>query len=64
MLGGSEMIELVASELAHRRPPFVVVDPVMISKTGFALLAEDAASTLRERLLPLASLVTPNVPRG
>ncbi len=61
MLGGSEMIELVASELAHRRPPFVVVDPVMISKTGFALLAEDAASTLRERLLPLASLVTPNV---
>ncbi len=61
MLGGSDMIELVARELEHRRPPFVVVDPVMISKTGFALLAEDAASTLRDRLLPLATLVTPNV---
>ncbi|MYA01763.1 MAG: bifunctional hydroxymethylpyrimidine kinase/phosphomethylpyrimidine kinase [Chloroflexi bacterium] len=61
MLGGSGMIELVARELQSRRPPFVVVDPVMISKTGFALLAEDAASTLRDRLLPLASVITPNV---
>ncbi len=61
MLGGSEMIELVADELARRQPPFVVIDPVMISKTGFALLAEDGTSTLRERLLPLATLVTPNV---
>ena len=61
MLGGSDMIELVAEELLHRRPPVVVVDPVMISKTGFPLLAEDAASTLRQKLLPLATLVTPNV---
>lgn len=61
MLGGSETIELVADELVSRRPGFVVVDPVMISKTGFALLAEDAATTLRRKLLPLATLVTPNV---
>ena len=61
MLGEAQMIELVADELLIRRPPFIVVDPVMISKTGFALLAEDAASTLRQKLLPLASLVTPNV---
>lgn len=61
MLGGSDTIELVADELLSRRPPFVVVDPVMISKTGFALLAEDAATTLRRKLLPLATLVTPNV---
>ena len=61
MLGGSDMIELVARELQSRRPPFVVVDPVMISKTGFALLAEDAASTLRDRLLPLATVITSNV---
>jgi len=61
MLGGSEVIELVAEELRARRAPFVVVDPVMISKTGFALLAEDAAVTLREHLLPLATIVTPNV---
>ncbi|MDE2746795.1 MAG: bifunctional hydroxymethylpyrimidine kinase/phosphomethylpyrimidine kinase [Chloroflexota bacterium] len=61
MLGGSDMIELVASEIQRRRSPFVVVDPVMISKTGFPLLAEDAASTLRRKLLPLATLITPNV---
>ncbi|MDE2966944.1 MAG: bifunctional hydroxymethylpyrimidine kinase/phosphomethylpyrimidine kinase [Chloroflexota bacterium] len=61
MLGSPEMIELVADELAARRPAFVVIDPVMISKTGFALLAENASLTLRERLLPLASIVTPNV---
>ena len=61
MLGGSDTIELVSEELNIRRPPFVVVDPVMISKTGFALLAEDAASTLRDKLLPLATVVTPNV---
>ena len=61
MLGGSELIELVADELQQRRPPAIVVDPVMISKTGFALLAEDAAVTLRHRLLPLATVVTPNV---
>lgn len=61
MLGGADMIELVADELLSRRPPFIVVDPVMISKTGFPLLAEDAASTLRRKLLPLATLVTPNV---
>ncbi len=61
MLGGSQTIELVADELLSRRPQFVVVDPVMISKTGFALLAEDAATTLRRKLLPLATLVTPNV---
>ena len=61
MLGGSDMIDLVAAELSARRPPFVVVDPVMISKTGFALLAEDAAATLRDNLLPLATVVTPNV---
>ncbi len=61
MLGGSGMIELVADELVARRPSIVVVDPVMISKTGFALLAEDAVRTLKQRLLPLSTVVTPNV---
>ncbi len=61
MLGGSDMIELVADQLASRRPPLVVIDPVMISKTGFALLAEDAARALKHRLLPLATVITPNV---
>ena len=61
MLGDATMIATIADELVARRPGFVVVDPVMISKTGFALLARAAISTLLERLLPLATLVTPNV---
>ncbi len=61
MLGGAEMIEAVADELERRRPPWLVVDPVMLSKTGFPLLAADAVSTFAERMLPLADLLTPNV---
>ena len=60
MLGDSEMINTVADELEARRPPTIVVDPVMISKAGFALLKEDSVDTFRERMLPLATLVTPN----
>ena len=61
MLGDVTMIAAIADELVARRPEFVVVDPVMISKTGFALLERAAISTLLERLMPLATLVTPNV---
>jgi len=61
MLGGAEMIETVADELEPRRPPWLVVDPVMLSKTGFPLLAADAVSTFAARMLPLADLLTPNV---
>lgn len=60
MLGGAEMINAVADELAARKPPWLVVDPVMISKTGFPLLAEDAVAAFVERMLPFADLVTPN----
>lgn len=41
-------------------PPPLVMDPVMVSKSGFSLLAEDAVEVIRDRLLPLAGLVTPN----
>ena len=60
MLGDSEMITAVAEELEARRPPKIVVDPVMISKTGFPLLAEDAVETFKAKMLPLATLITPN----
>ena len=61
MLGDAEMIGAVADELRRRRPRWIVVDPVMISKTGFPLLAEDAVHTFVEQMLPLADLLTPNV---
>ncbi len=60
MLGDAEMIDTVADELSERQPPKIVVDPVMLSKTGFPLLADEAVETLKQRMLPLATLVTPN----
>lgn len=61
MLSSASIIETVAQALRERRPPHYVLDPVMISKTGFALLRPEAAGALRRELLPLATLVTPNV---
>jgi hydroxymethylpyrimidine/phosphomethylpyrimidine kinase len=60
MLSSVEIIESVANRLQHNDVGPVVVDPVMISKSGFSLLREDAIDALRERILPLASIVTPN----
>ncbi|MCY3568296.1 MAG: bifunctional hydroxymethylpyrimidine kinase/phosphomethylpyrimidine kinase [Chloroflexi bacterium] len=60
MLGDAEMINTVAEELETRRPPKIVVDPVMISKTGFPLLADEAVETFKARIVPLATLITPN----
>jgi hydroxymethylpyrimidine/phosphomethylpyrimidine kinase len=61
MLSAPEIIETVADRVAaHALFPFVV-DPVMISKTGFKLLQDAAIETLVDALLPLATIVTPNV---
>jgi hydroxymethylpyrimidine/phosphomethylpyrimidine kinase len=62
MLSSSPVIETVASLLAkHAADIPIVVDPVMISKSGFSLLADDAIEVLKARLLPLATVLTPNV---
>lgn len=60
MLSSSEIIELVAMHLKARGVARLVVDPVMISKSGFALLKDEAVATIKEKLLPLATVVTPN----
>jgi hydroxymethylpyrimidine/phosphomethylpyrimidine kinase len=60
MLASAEVIEAVAAGLLRHRLGPVVVDPVMVSKSGHPLLAADAVEALRRRLLPLASLLTPN----
>jgi len=61
MLSDPAIIEAVADRVqAHSLYP-LVVDPVMISKTGFQLLKESAIATLRDELLPLATVITPNV---
>lgn len=60
MLSSAAIIELVACKAAQWSMRPLVVDPVMISKSGYPLLKPDAIATLRDQLLPLATLVTPN----
>ena len=64
MLATAEIIEVVADALAHWRPRAVVVDPVMVATSGAKLLADDALDALRRRLLPLATVLTPNMPEA
>jgi len=64
MLFDADIVDAVASLLATRRAGPVVVDPVMIATSGDSLLRPDAVAALRERLLPLAVVVTPNVPEA
>jgi hydroxymethylpyrimidine/phosphomethylpyrimidine kinase len=65
MLGGVGIVEAVVSglEAASAEVP-VVLDPVMISKSGASLLAPEAVAVLRQELLPRATLVTPNLPEA
>ena len=64
MLANAEVVKLVASKLSEYKPPIVVVDPVMVAKSGDRLLTADARQTLAEFLLPEATLVTPNLPEA
>jgi hydroxymethylpyrimidine/phosphomethylpyrimidine kinase len=64
MLSSSAIIECVAHALEHWGVPALVVDPVMVAKSGDSLLQEEAVGALRSRLLPLASVVTPNIPEA
>ena len=56
-----EIVKTIASCLRTYRPRFVVFDPVMVSTSGHRLIEEDAISALTRELMPLASLITPNL---
>ena len=64
MVSSAALIETIAQCLEEYRPRNVVVDPVMVATSGARLLNEDAVATLREKLLPLADLITPNIPEA
>jgi hydroxymethylpyrimidine/phosphomethylpyrimidine kinase len=64
MLGDFETVTTVAALLARLKPPFLVVDPVMVATSSDRLLDEDAISAVREKLIPLADLITPNIPEA
>jgi len=63
MLATSSIIHLVSKELKSHSVP-IILDPVMIAKSGDALLQEEAISALRSHLLPMATLLTPNLPEA
>lgn len=64
MLANAEVIHLVAEALEKHRPAQIVLDPVMVATSGAKLLEDSALKALRERLLPLATLLTPNTPEA
>lgn len=64
MLAESDIVEAVAAGLKQAQVPWIVLDTVMLAKSGDPLLSPQAVATLRERLLPQVSLITPNLPEA
>jgi hydroxymethylpyrimidine/phosphomethylpyrimidine kinase len=64
MVGTGPAIEIVGERLAHWNAERIVLDPVMIAKSGDALLGKGDIGVLRERLVPLATIITPNLPEA
>lgn len=65
MLGSTDMVEMVARTIAEHAPGIpLVVDPVMVAKGGSPLLDDEAVAVMKKQLLPLAALVTPNLPEA
>ena len=64
MLANAEVIHAVADALEHHRPAHLVLDPVMVATSGARLLEASALDALRTRLIPMATLITPNLPEA
>src|SRR5438270_8048527 len=64
MLSSTSVIDAVVDGIRRHELRHLVVDPVMVAKSGDRLLREDAVAALRDRLIPLAEVVTPNIPEA
>ncbi len=64
MVSSTELIHVIAERLRHYEAKNIVVDPVMVATAGSSLIKTDAVQTLAAELLPLATLVTPNIPEA
>jgi len=64
MLANTAVINAVADALEHHKPPHIVLDPVMVATSGAQLLEAEALDALRVRLIPLAAVLTPNIPEA
>lgn len=64
MTSNSQLIEIISKKLIEYKAVNIVVDPVMVSTSGSRLLKEEALSSLKKNLLPLANVITPNIPEA
>ncbi len=64
MLGATDVMEAVAAALERHRPRWVVLDTVMVAKSGDRLMPDASVQYFRSRLLPLAHVITPNLPEA
>ncbi len=64
MVASTDLIEVIADKLTGYKAKNIVVDPVMVATSGARLISEDAISTLKSKLLPLAKVITPNIPEA
>ncbi|QSZ27828.1 bifunctional hydroxymethylpyrimidine kinase/phosphomethylpyrimidine kinase [Aceticella autotrophica] len=64
MVSTGSIIEVIASSLKKWKAQNIVLDPVMISKSGYYLLKTDAINVLKTKLMPLADILTPNIPEA
>ncbi len=64
MISSSQLIEIIADKLLYYKAKNIVVDPVMIATSGARLISGTAVNSLKSRLLPIADIVTPNIPEG
>lgn len=64
MVASSSLIETIADRLTFYHASNIVIDPVMVATSGARLISEEAISTLKAKLLPLATVVTPNIPEA
>lgn len=64
MVSSSELIRVIAERLRYYQATNVVVDPVMVATSGSSLMKTDAVQTLCQELLPIATLITPNIPEA
>ena len=64
MTASDKLIEVIAERLCFYKAKNIVVDPVMVATSGARLISENAIAVLKEKLLPIAALVTPNIPEA
>ena len=64
MVASKELISVIAERLSFYKAENIVVDPVMVATSGAKLISDDAIDALKEKLFPLASVLTPNIPEA